>query len=72
MTRMAKREQKIRRNTKNVSLDDFEWLIHQYGCIKMGGSHAIAVIGGISFAYPRKNPVGQPYVRRILEIIDIS
>lgn len=70
MGRKDTREQKIRDNTKNVSLNDFEWLINKYGYIKAGGSHAIAIIGQISYAYPKKNPMGQPYVKRLLEIID--
>ena len=70
MSKREKREHKIRDNTKNVSLEDFEWLINQYGFIKMGGSHSVAVIENISYAYPRKNPMGQPYVKRLIEIID--
>jgi transcriptional regulator of heat shock response len=68
MTRKEKRELKIRENTKNVSLEDFEWLINQHGYIKAGGSHAVAVIGNTSYPYPRKNPMGQPYVRRLITI----
>ena len=70
MSKKDKREQKIRDNTKNVSLEDFEWLINQYGYIKIGGSHSVAVIKNTSYAYPRKNPMGQPYVKRLIEIID--
>ncbi len=69
MSKKDKREQKIRESTKNVSLADFEWLINQYGYIKAGGSHAVAVINDTSYPYPRKNPMGQPYVKRLLEII---
>jgi hypothetical protein len=67
-----KREQKIRWNTKNVSLEDFEWLIRRYGYIKAGGNHSIAVIGNQHYPYPRCNPVRQPYVKRLLELIDIK
>jgi len=70
MSKAEKREQKIRQNTKNVSLDDFEWLICKYGSIKMGGNHAVAVINGRLYPYPRKNPVQQPYVIGLLKIID--
>ena len=70
MGKKEKREQKIRDSLKNVSLEDFEWLINQHGYIKAGGSHAIAVINKITYPYPRKNPMGQPYVKRLIEIID--
>jgi hypothetical protein len=33
VTKADKREQKIRENTKNVSLEDFEWLVCHYGHI---------------------------------------
>jgi hypothetical protein len=39
MSSQEKRESKIRENTKNVSLEDFEWLINKYGYIKAGGNH---------------------------------
>jgi hypothetical protein len=70
MTRADKREQKIRENTRNVSLEDFEWLICQYGYIKAGGNHPEAIIGLESYPYPRTNPVRQCYVKRLLERID--
>jgi hypothetical protein len=70
MSKRENREQKIRNNIKNVSLADFEWLIGQYGYIKAGGNHAVAIIGQVSYPYPRTNPMGQPYVKGLLEIID--
>jgi transcriptional regulator of heat shock response len=70
MTRKEKRELKIRVNTKNVSLEDFEWFINQHGYIKAGGSHSVAVIGPIIYPYPRTNPVNHNYIKRLLEIID--
>jgi hypothetical protein len=70
MSKVDKREQKIRGNTKNVSLADFEALINQYGYIKFGGSHVKAIIGNVMFPYKRTNPVKPPYVEGILEIID--
>ncbi len=70
MSRQSKREQKIRENIRNISLEDFEWLINQYGYIKAGGNHAIAIIGHEAYPYPRKNPVPQPYVKGLLALID--
>jgi hypothetical protein len=70
MTKADKREQKIRQNTKNVSLEDFEWLICRYGYIKAGGSHPEAIIGQESYPYPKTNPIRQPYVLGLLELID--
>ena len=70
MSTRNKREQKIRQNPANVSLEDFEALINQYGHIRFGGNHPKAVIGNIMFPYKRSNPVRTPYVEGILEIID--
>lgn len=70
MSKKDKREARIRKNPSNVSLDDFENLINQYGYIKSGGKHPQAIIGRRVFAYKRTNPVLFPYVDRILEIID--
>jgi hypothetical protein len=70
MTKADKREQKIRENTKNVSLEDFEWLINKYGFIRSGGIHSTAVIGKWRYSYPRSNPVRQPYVKGLLVLID--
>jgi hypothetical protein len=70
MAKADKREQNIRQNSRNVSLDEFEWLICRYGYIKSGGSHAEAIIGKESYPYPRTNPVRQCYVKGFLELID--
>ena len=70
MTKKEKREQKIRDNPNNVSLEDFESLINQYGCIKEGGKHPQALIGHRVFSYKRKNPVRPHFVKNILELID--
>jgi hypothetical protein len=73
MAQKDKREQKIRNNTHNVSLIDFEWLILQYGKIKNAdGDHAVACIGKINYGYPRHNPVKAAYVRAIIKMIDIK
>jgi hypothetical protein len=70
MGKKDKREQKIRKNTRNVSLEDFEWLITQYGRIAGGGNHLEAIIGKESYPYPRKNPMNHVYVEGLLDIID--
>jgi hypothetical protein len=70
MTKADKREQKIRQNTKNVSLEDFEWLICRYGYIKAGGRHQEAILDNESYPYPRTNPIRQCYVKRLIEDID--
>jgi len=70
VVRAEKREQKIRQNTKNVNLAEFEWLINQHGYIKAGSNHPIAVIGKEAYPYPRTNPVRQSYVKGLLELID--
>lgn len=70
MSKREKREEKIRNNPANVSLEDFEWLINQYGYIKEGTKHPQAVIGNRAFPYKRLSPVGKPYVEKLLEIVD--
>jgi hypothetical protein len=70
MSKQEKREIRIRENTKNVSLEDFEAFINQYGYIKFGGRHPKAIIGNTMFPYKRTNPVRPPYVEGILGIID--
>jgi hypothetical protein len=72
VTKADKREQKIRENTRNVSLEDFEWLIQRYGYIKAGGSHPEAIIGRESYPYPKTNPVHQAYVKDLLKLIDMN
>jgi len=70
MSSREKREQRIRSNPANVSLEDFESLINQYGYIRQGSKHPQAVIGHRVFPYKRTNPVDGPFVKKILEIID--
>jgi len=70
MSKSDKREAKIRANTKNVNLADFEWLINQYGSLEFGGSHALASIGNIRYPYKRQNPMNFHYVEELLRIID--
>jgi hypothetical protein len=70
MSKAEKGEQRIRQNPKNVSLEDFEALINQYGYIKFGGNHPKAIIGKIMFPYKRENPIKPAYVEGLLAIID--
>ncbi len=65
-----KREDRVRDNASNVSLEDFEALIKQYGYIKEGSKHPKAIIDKRVFPYKRMNPVRRVYVDKILEIID--
>ena len=70
MSKADKKEQKIRKNITNVSLEDFEALINQYGFIKDKGSHPKARIGNYTMPYKRENPVKVCYVKELLQIID--
>ncbi|MCX6005932.1 MAG: hypothetical protein NTZ34_01560 [Chloroflexi bacterium] len=70
MTKKAKREQKIRDNPYNVSLEDFEALVNQYGHIKEGGKHPKVVIGKEMLSYKRRNPVYKEYVEYVLTLIN--
>jgi hypothetical protein len=71
MSKDEKSLEAIRRNPRNVSLHDFETQIKRHGEIKTGGRHPIAVIGTRAFPYRRTNPVHPPYVKKLLELIDI-
>jgi len=70
MSKADKREQRIRENPGNVSVEDFEALIKRYGYVKEGGAHPKAIIGKIKYPYKRENPIKQAYVEGLLEIID--
>jgi len=70
MSKTDKREQKIRQNTKNVSLEDFEWLISKYGKVEYGGKHGLASIGGTRYSYRRQNPMNFHYVDELLRVIE--
>ena len=70
MVKKEKQEDRIRHNPNNVSLEDFEALIKQYGEIREGSKHPKAVIGKRVFPYKRTNPVQRPFVVKVLEIID--
>ena len=70
MSKKSKREEKIRKNTTNVSLEDFEALINTYGYIKEGGKHPQAIIGNHILSFKKENPVKAAYVRQLLVFID--
>jgi hypothetical protein len=70
VTKKDRLEQKIRNDTTNVSLTDFEALIRKYGEIVEGGSHKKAHINRHYYPYKRKNPVNGVYVRGVLRLID--
>jgi hypothetical protein len=71
MSSKEKREQQIRDNRTNVSLEDFEALINQYEYIVEGGKHPKAMIGNEPLSYKRINPVQRPYVDYLVVLIDI-
>lgn len=70
MDRNRKLLDKIRRNSRNVSLHDFEALINGYGHIEIGSKHPKAIIGVYTLPYKPENPVKACYVKELLEIID--
>ena len=70
MSRKEKREQRIRNNPANVSGEEFEALIKQYGHIEEGSKHPKAVVGNDVFSYQRTNPIHRPYVDFLLDAID--
>jgi len=72
MGKKEKREEKIRQNTKNVPLNDYEWLIKKYGNIRKGGGHPIALIDGCPYPIPyaRTKRVKEDYVLKLLHAID--
>lgn len=70
MSKKEKREQKIRDDITNVSIEDFEALIRQYGYIKGTGGYLKARIGNYTMPYKRENPIKPCYVKDLLQIID--
>ena len=61
---------RIRKNYRNVSLNDYEALINAYGHIEEGSKHPKAIIGANTLPYKREKTVKSCYVRDLLEIID--
>ncbi len=71
MTKRDKREEKVRQNPANISIEDFEALIRNYGYIEAGAKHHKAVIGDYSMTYKRENPIKSVYVKQLLKFIDL-
>jgi len=61
---------KLRKNVRNVSLEDFEAFINIYGYIEMGGKHPKAIIGLHTMPYKRENSIKSCYVKELINIID--
>jgi hypothetical protein len=70
MVKKTKKLEKIRKNSKNVSLHEFETLIKEYGHIEEGGKHSKAIISIFTLPYKRENPIKSCYVKELLETID--
>jgi hypothetical protein len=70
LTAKRKLLERVRRNMRNVSLEDFEALINIYGCIETGGKHPKSIIGKYTMPYKRENPVKSCYVKELITIID--
>lgn len=70
MSKSDKRLIRIRKNTKNVPLSDFEALIKDYGEIDHGGKHPKAIIGTHTMLYKKENQVKSCYVKELIDIID--
>jgi hypothetical protein len=70
MSKKDNLEIKISNNTRNVSLEEFEALVNQYGHIGTGGKRAKAVIGKATLTYKRVNRMPTEYVTDLLDIID--
>jgi hypothetical protein len=70
VSKKEKLEARIRNNPRNVSLDDFEGLVTQYGLIEVGGKHSKARVGNATLTYKRVNPMPPEYVMDLLDIID--
>jgi hypothetical protein len=71
VSKRDKREERIRRNPANVSLENFEALVKRYGYIEPGAKHYKAVIGNYSMTYKRENPMKSVYVKQLLKYIDL-
>jgi hypothetical protein len=70
MSRKQKLLDKVRRNIRNVPLEDFEAVIKIYGYIEEGSKHPKAIIGVYTMTYKRENPIKSCYVKELLDIID--
>lgn len=70
MTKKQKGLDKVCHNVRNVSLDDFEGLIKEYGYIEEGSKHPKAIIGIHTMPYKRESPVKYCYVKELIDIIN--
>jgi hypothetical protein len=70
MSRKEKLLEKVRRNVRNVSREDFEALINARGHIEEGGKHPKAIIEGRTMTYKREKRIKSCYVKELLDIID--
>lgn len=72
MTRKEKLLDKVKRNVRNTSLEDFEALINAYGRIEEGSKHPKAIIGEGNYpmSYKREKRIKSCYVKQLLDIID--
>lgn len=61
---------RVRKNSRNISEEDFESLIRLFGHIEEGGGHPKAIIGIYTLPYKRENPIKSCYVKELIEIID--
>jgi hypothetical protein len=62
--------EKARRNSRNVSNEEFESLIQLFGYVEEGGSHPKAIISSYTLPYKRESPIKSCYVKELIEIID--
>lgn len=70
MTKRDKRLQKLKQNIRNISLEEFEAIINEYGRLEFGSRHPKAIIGGKVLAYKRRNPVSPWYVEELISMIE--
>jgi hypothetical protein len=70
MSKKEKLLEKVRRNVRNTSQEDFEALINAYGYIEEGGKHPKAIIGNRTMPYKREKRIQSCYVKELLDIID--
>jgi hypothetical protein len=70
LTGKKKLLERVRRNIRNIALEDFEALINTYGYVETGRKHPKAIIGKYIMPYKRESPVKSCYVKELITIID--
>lgn len=70
MTKKEKLLEKVRKNPRNVSKEEFESLIRLFGYIEEGGNHPLAIIDEYTLPYKRENPIKVCYIKDLIEIIE--